>query len=114
MTEEELALLFDQIMSNNKPVDFEYRLYYNKETEEPLFYTMEQPIGDYITVTQKQHSEGRYDLLVRGGNIINLIDAVGWTKLVPSESGTSCREDNVMIVDSSSNAKWTTKTHYLE
>ena len=73
MTEEELALLFDQIISNNKPVDFEYRLYYNKETEEPLFYTMEQPIGDYITVTQKQHSEGRYDLLVRGGNIINLI-----------------------------------------
>ena len=114
MTEEELALLFDQIMSNNKPVDFEYRLYYNKETEEPLFYTMEQPIGDYITVTQKQHSEGRYDLLVRGGNIINLIDAVSWTKLVPSELGTSCREDNVMIVDSSSNAKWTIKTHYLE
>ena len=114
MTDEELALLFDQIMSNNKPVDFEYRLYYNKETEEPLFYTMEQPIGDYITVTQKQHSEGRYDLIVRNGNIINLIDAVSWTKLVPSELGTSCREDNVMIVDSSSNAKWTTKTHYLE
>jgi hypothetical protein len=114
MDEHEFIELFNQIMSENKPVDFEYRLYYNKETEEPLFYTMEQPIGDYITVTQKQHSEGRYDLLVRGGNIISLIDAVSWTKLVPSESGTGCRADNVMIVDSSSNIKWATKTYYLQ
>ena len=114
MDENEFIKLFNQIISANKPVDFEYRLYYNKETEEPLFYTMEQPIGDYITVTQQQHSEGRYDLLVRGENIIRLIDAVSWTKLVPSKSGTGCRADNVMIVDSNSDTKWAIKTYYLQ
>jgi hypothetical protein len=113
MDENEFIKLFNQIMSENKSVDFEYRLYYNKETEEPLFYTMEQPIGDYVTVTQKQHSEGRYDVIVRGGTIISLNDAVSWTKLVPSDSGTSCRADNVMIVDSNSDTKWEIKTYYL-
>ena len=115
MTEEELAQLFDQIIADNKPVDYEYRLYYNKETGEPLFYSMEgQHDGNYITVTQKQHSEGRYDILVLKGKIVRQNDAVSWTKLVPSETGTRCRADNVMIVDNNSDIKWTSKTYYLK
>ena len=114
MTEEELAQLFDQIIADNKPVDYEYRLYYNKETGQPLFYSMEELDGDYIKVTQEQHSQGRYDILVRKGKIVRQNDSVSWTKLAPSETGTKCRADNVMIVDNNSDIKWTSKTYYLK
>jgi len=114
MNEDALLQLINQMMPENKPVDLEYRLYYNKETNEPLFYSMEQLDGDYIVVTHEQYSVSRYDLIIRNGVIVHLIDAVSWTKLVPSESGTSCRADNIMIVDSDGNNKWTTKTYYLK
>ena len=114
MDEAALLQLINQMTPENKPVDLEYRLYYNKETNEPLFYTMEQPDGDYIVVTHEQYSVSRYDLIIHNGIIVHLIDAVSWTKLVPSDSGTSCRADNVMIVDSTSNTKWASKTYYLK
>lgn len=114
MTGEELAKLFDQIIADNKSVDYEYRLYYNKETGEPLFYSMEDLDGDYLTVTREQHSEGRYDILVLNGKIVRQNDAVSWTKLAPSETGTRCRADNVMIVDNNSDIKWASKTYYLK
>jgi len=113
MDPNEFAKLFNQLIPDNK-VDFEYRLYYNKQTGEPIAYTMEELEGDYIKVTHKQYAEGRYDLVVRNGIIERLLDSVSWTKLVPSNAGTGCRADNVMIVDTNSDTKWEIKTYYAE
>jgi len=110
----EFAKLFNDLLPKNIKVDFEYRLYYNKETGEPLFYSMEQPSGDYIVVTKQQYTEGRHDLVIRNGVIEQLVDAVSWSKLVPSDSGTGCNPNNVMIVDDSSNVKWKIKTYYTD
>lgn len=104
--------LFNKITQVKKIVDFEYRLYYNKETNKPLFYTMEKPNGDYIIVTHQQYSEGRHDIIIVDGNIKSLANAVSWSKLVPSDSGTGCRANNVMIVDAESDKKWKLKTYY--
>jgi len=110
----DFAKLFNQSILNQKQVDIEYRLYYNKETGEPLFYSMDgQAEGEeYINISKAQYDEGRYDLVVKNGTIENLIDAVSWSKLVLSESGTGCRDDNVMIVDAESDKKWKLKTYY--
>ena len=113
MDPNEFAKLFNQLILDNK-VDFEYRLYYNKQTGEPIAYTMEELEGDYIKVTHEQYAEGRYDLVVRNGIIERLLDSVSWTKLVPSNAGTGCRADNVMIVDTNSDTKWEIKTYYAE
>lgn len=109
----EFAKLFNQTIPDIK-VDFEYRLYYNKQTGEPIAYTMEELEGDYIEVTAEQYAQGRYDLVIRNGIIERLIDSVSWTKLVPSNAGTGCRADNVMIVEPNSNTKWGIKTYYEE
>jgi hypothetical protein len=110
----EFAKLFNQSIIEQKQVDIEYRLYYNKETGKPLFYSMDaQTEGeDYINISKEQYDEGRYDLVVRNGTIENLIDAVSWSKLVPSDSGISCRADNVMIVDAEGDKKWALKTYH--
>ena len=42
MDSKEFAELFNEtLVKGNKKIDIEYRLYYNKETCEPLCYTME-------------------------------------------------------------------------
>ena len=38
----------------NKPVDFTYRLYYNKDTGIPISYSMEEQKGDFIEITKEQ------------------------------------------------------------
>tara|TARA_R110000803_G_scaffold9968_3_gene30982 strand:+ start:483 stop:836 length:354 start_codon:yes stop_codon:yes gene_type:complete len=117
MNSEEFIKLFNQTVAKAKiKVDYEYRLYYNKETGEPLFYSMEgHPEGSFIVVTKEQYAEGRHDLNIRKGVIERLIDSVNWTKLVPSnEEGTSTRADNVMIVDDNGAAKWKLKTYYSD
>ena len=116
MDSQEFVKLFDQTVAKVKiKVDYEYRLYYNKDTGVPLFYTMEgQPDGDYIEITKEEYTNGRYDILIHKGGIKNLVDAVSWTKLVPSNEGISTREDNVMIVDDNGAAKWKLKTYYCD
>ena len=116
MHSKEFAELFNEtLVKGNKKIDIEYRLYYNKETCEPLYYTMEDKSqGDYIVVSKEQYTEGRYDIRVRNGIIEKLVDAVIWTKLVPDQEGSiSTRTDNVMIVDQDGSARWKLKTYYL-
>jgi len=60
-----------------------FRLYYDPETKAPLFYSMEDKPGDYITITALQFAELRYDILVKDGKI-ETVRAVSIGKLVPS------------------------------
>ena len=117
MSEDVFAILNNLIsdLEKNK-VDYEYKLYYNKETCEPLFYTMDDKSqGDYIVVSKERYTEGRYDIRIRNGIIEKLEDAVTWTKLVPDQDGeTSTRADNVMIVDKEGTNRWKIKTYYQD
>ena len=117
MDSKEFAKLFNEtLVKGNKKIDIEYRLYYNKETCEPLFYTMEDKSqGDYIVVSKEQYTEGRHDVRIRNGMIEKLVDAEIWTKLVPDQDGeTYTRADNVMIVDKEGTNRWKIKTYYQD
>jgi hypothetical protein len=111
---DEFNQLFTNIIKPKKPVDINYRLYYNKETGKPLQYTIDEQDGDYIVITKQQYAESRYDSVVINGKLTTVNNAVRWSKLVPSNEGVACAVDNVMIVDRDSSTKWKIKTHDAE
>jgi hypothetical protein len=110
----EFNQLFADIVKPKKPVDFVYKLYYNKETGKPLQYTTDAQDGDYIVVTKQQYAERRYDSMVIKNKLTTVNNAIRWSKLVPSNEGVACATNNVMIVDSTSSTKWKIKTHDVE
>ena len=111
---DEFNQLFTSLVKPEKPVDINYRLYYNKETGKPLQYSTEDREGDYIEITKQQYAESRYDSVVINGKLTTVNNAVRWSKLVPSNEGVACAVDNVMIVDRDSSTKWKIKTHDAE
>lgn len=111
---DEFNQLFTNIVKPKKPVDINYRLYYNKETGKPLQYTTDEQDGDYIVITKQQYAESRYDSVVINEKLTTANDAVRWSKLVPSNEGVACAINNVMIVDSNSSTKWKIKTYDAE
>jgi hypothetical protein len=111
---EEFNQLFTNIVKPKKPVDFKYKLYYNKETGKSLQYTTDEQAGDYIVITKQQYAESRYDSMVINGKLTTVNNAIRWSKLVPSNEGVSCAIDNVMIVDNNGRTKWKIKTFDAE
>tara|TARA_E500000178_G_scaffold356632_1_gene436320 strand:+ start:41549 stop:41917 length:369 start_codon:yes stop_codon:yes gene_type:complete len=97
----------------NKTVDKEYRLYYNKDTGEPIEYSMEKLSGDYITVTKEQYAAGRHDVLVKNKALVSIEDVRYIRKLIPGSSGTACHESNVLLVDKESTTRWKIKGVYI-
>ena len=75
----------------------EFRLYYVKETGEVLFYTCEKPEGTYIVVDAKTYAECRHDVKVIDGKI-KKNNYYTITKLIKSNEGIKCIDDNVAIV----------------
>ena len=55
-------------MTNNSK---KFRLYYNTDGS-AKFYTMEQPVGDFIYVDQQTYDAGRYDVVVVNGKLRSL------------------------------------------
>ena len=111
---DEFNQLFVEAMKSKKPVDINYKLYYNKETGKPLQYTTDEQAGDCIVITKQQYAESRYDSVVVNGKLTTVNDAVRWSKLIPGIEGVSCVANNVMIVDSNSSTKWKIKTYDVE
>ena len=83
----------------------EYRLYYNEETGEPLFYSMSEEDGCFIVIDHKTYSFSRYDIKVKNGEIID-IPANEVRKYKPSNAGTACHATNIMIIDPESSFYW--------
>ena len=111
MLDEEFVKLINASAERvNKPVDFTYRLYYNKRTGEPIAYSMEELEGDYVEVSKEQYHEGRYDVVIKDNNIVYLASVQYIRKLVPDQNGIPCVKNNVLIVDKTSSAKWKLKT----
>lgn len=105
--------LLNEAKLQNKPVDRECRLYYNKETGKPIEYSMETPEGDYIIVTKEQYAEGRHDVIIRNNKIMPITEIKYIRKLVPSNTGMPCAPSNVLIVDKTSDSKWCIKGEYV-
>lgn len=86
----------------------QYRLYYDKVTGEPRFYTMADEVGDFIEITIEQYAAGRFDVLVQDGKIIRKRhNAIG--KLIPADEGYG-----TMLVDASivgDEQHWRIKTY---
>ena len=97
----------------NKPVDFSYRLYYNKETNKPIAYSMEELEGDFVEVSKEQYHQGRYDVVVKNNTLVSITNMQYVRKLVPNAEGVACHKTNVLIVDKTSSARWKIKTKEL-
>ena len=97
-----------KLVKQPEPALAEFRLYYNKATGEPLFYTMENEEGDYIRVTKEQFAECRYDIIVKDGKITRPKHiAIG--KLVPSDTGFGTLKRDMSIV--ADEVYWSMKTY---
>jgi len=104
---------FFQALQSLQPqdtVEREYRLYYDPETSEPLFYTSTDEPGTYIVVDKKTYDISNYHCTVKDGKIINLNTVGAYRKLVPSDTGVTTHTNNVMIV-TETGQNWATKTY---
>jgi hypothetical protein len=81
----------------NKKNVCEYKLYYDKENGEPLFYSMDNDGGDYIVVDKKTYSEGRYDVYVKDKKLIKRIFK-DISKLTQHGIETTCLDNDITIV----------------
>ena len=87
-------------LQKEKPKEYEYRLYYDKDSGKPLFYSMEGEYEhSYLVITKEEYNLGRYDIRVINGEI-KQFQLKYITKLIPKQStGTPCHPSNIMIVD---------------
>ena len=91
-------------------VEYEYRLYYDKITGEPLFYSMDKPEGTYIVVDKDVYDESRNDFKIVDG-IIKYPEPNTWHRLFVADNGTPCHPENIMIISPHSEKMWALKTH---
>lgn len=84
--------------NDDKPVEQEFRLYYD-EAGKVLFYTMEKNnVGNYILVDKQTFIEARADWRVVDGKLTKLIPGILISKIKPMQEGISCSKDDVSIV----------------
>jgi len=90
-------------------VELEYRLYFDNNGN-PLYYTMDKPSGQYISITLEQYRRSNYNVKVVNGIIKEMNTSI--TKLVPANIGTPCHSHDISIVVDNSSKKqyWKLKT----
>jgi len=99
---------FFEALNSRKPKEIKevkYYLQYNKETGKPIRYTMsdEEP-GDYIEIEKKSYVLAKSNVKVENGMFI-VIDFADVSKLVISDSGTTCHKDDITII-ANEGIKW--------
>ena len=99
-----------QSLQPQETVEREYRLYYEPETGEPLFYTSDDEPGTYIVIDKETYDISNYHCVVKDNKIVNLNIVGAYRKLVPGNSGVTTHRDNVMII-AETGKKWATKTY---
>ena len=86
-----------------------YRLYHDDQGC-PLFYSMEDLPGTYIEIDQETFAKNSTCVRVRNGKLVE----VTWKttqKIVPSNSGTMCHEQDVAIVVKQNGTYWSKQTY---
>jgi hypothetical protein len=83
-----------------------YRLYYGEQGE-PLFYSMEDVPGKYVTVDKEIFVNPPPHVRVVDEQL-KIIKTAAVTRLQPNGTGTACHPDNVSIVvdESEPHIKW--------
>lgn len=76
----------------------EFRLYYDQNTGNVLFYTCEKLEGTYIVVDRITFASARYDIRVIDGRIEYSNPSSVISKLVASDSGKKCLKEDLSIV----------------
>jgi hypothetical protein len=94
-SDEDFSNILQSLGALNKPPEF--RLYYDKNGK-PLYYGCEDSEETYIVVDAQTYAEGRYDIRVIDGKIVNTSEFVYTQKLIPSVTGYICAKENVNIV----------------
>ena len=77
--------------------EYEYRVYY-RDDGSIVDYTSGEMEGNYIVITKQEFAEGRFDVYVRDGKLINPNKITQYRKLVPSGEGTETLVDDITII----------------
>ena len=108
MTEQEfLDIWHNQVLP--RPVELEYRLYYD-ENGLPLFYSTEKADGNFVIITKDMFLHSPTHVKVVAGKIV--VSKTSFAKkLVPAEHGQACAPSNVCIVvdPAQAHTKWNLK-----
>ena len=99
-----------QSLQPQETVEREYRLYYDSDSGEPLFYTSTDEPGTYVVVDKEAYNIGNYHCVVKDSKIINLNTVGAYRKLVPGDTGVTTHKYNVMII-SKTGTSWAIKTY---
>ena len=89
--------------------EHEYKLYYNKETGKPLFYSMGNNEGDFIAVDKELYCEANYNVHVKDGKLVRTVFK-DISKLTHCDNGTTCHADDVSII-SATGTTWSLRTY---
>ena len=104
--------LFEALKSRKPapaPKKAEYRLYYDKETGDPLFYSMEEHENkDFIVIDRETFVKGKQGVHIKDGKLHAKVYSIVY-KLVPSDEGTQCYKNDISIVDPNSDVYWGNK-----
>jgi len=101
----------EQVDQSQPRFDFEYRLYYDPKTGEPLFYTTQDETGTYLIVDKQFYEESRYDIYIKNSKIQRIKhESLG--KLVPAETGVATHPQDITIISNTEQSTyWNTKTY---
>ena len=75
----------------------EFRLYYD-ERGKVITYTCDKLEGTYIVIDALTFAEARQDIRVVDGKLSRIVQGAMVSKLVQSQSGTKCAEEDVSVV----------------
>jgi hypothetical protein len=75
----------------------EFRLYYDDKGK-ALFYSCEKPEGNYIVIDATTYAIGKPDVRVIDGKISTVTPEAVVSKLMPSDEGVTCTEEDISIV----------------
>lgn len=83
----------------------EYRLYYD-DIGSVVCYTTQALEGNYIVIDKLAYATARHDVRVVDNKLIRLTTGSHILKLIPSESGTPCNKDNILVIDDIDPIHW--------
>jgi len=75
----------------------EFRLYYD-DNGNCICYTCENLEGNYLVIDRQTFAEGRHDVKVIDGELIKPSNILNIVKLVISDEGTICAEEDISII----------------
>jgi hypothetical protein len=78
-------------------MEVEYRLYYD-DLGNLLHYSCEKIEGNYLVIDAQTYAEGRYDIKVEDGKIVQVNAIPTIHKLAKSTTGTRCAAEDASIV----------------